>query len=1306
MSNPPHWSQLKKDIQQCLLVEQRSLRNRLYKLQTRAKQNKPFDEGLKNLEIAIAQAKQKRQNRVDNLPDISYPEDLPISQKREVIADAIRKHQVVIVAGETGSGKTTQIPKICLELGRGIAGQIGHTQPRRIAARSVATRIADELKSPLGKDVGYKIRFSDHSQPSTYIKLMTDGILLAEIQHDPLLLKYDTIIIDEAHERSLNIDFLLGYLKNILPKRQDLKVIITSATINTKTFSTFFHDAPVIEVSGRSFPVDIEYLPPSDMEDDASLQAAILKAVDEAEIYDATGDILLFLPGEREIRDTAHALNQHGLRNTEVLPLYSRLSPAEQDKIFKGHTGRRIVLATNVAETSLTVPGIRFVIDSGLARISRYSAKSKVQQLPIEPISQASANQRAGRCGRVAAGICFRLYSEDNFSNRPEHTDPEIRRTNLANVILQMTSLNLGDINQFDFMQPPEKRSIQDGYRLLEELQAIQDGKLTRMGKQLSRLPVDPRLGRMLLEADKQRSLHEVLIIVSALSVQDPKVRPADNRQKADEKHSIFTDKTSDFLSWLKLWDWYHEQKQHLSQNKLRKLCKSHFLSYLRMREWLDLHGQLLGIVRDLKLTPNQQKAEPDAIHQAILSGLLSHVALRFEDDKKKNANKGKGRSEKLYLGARGLKLTPFPASLVRKKPPRWLMAASLLETSRLFAHTIAPIDPTWLEKLAPHLIKRTYSEPHWSKKRAQVCAYETITLYGLPIISKRTVHFGNIDPVVSRELFIRHALVYHEFHSFGKWLKHNKKILAEIENLEAIHRRRDLMSDEQARFDFFETIIPEHVCNGKTFEKWRKQAEKENPRLLFLSKEDLLEDEHHVDEKLYPTHLHIGKLKLKLNYHFDPSQHHDGITVVIPILVLGQLEAETFEWLVPGLLEEKITALIKGLPKSLRKNFVPAPQFAGACVENISFGDGSLLLAISRQLQQMTGVYIPSQDWHTESLPAHLNMRFKLFDKQGKTLAEGDKLGLLQKQYAHLAREDVQEMKHHHFNTQDNITAWDFDELPEVISQQKHGMSIALFPALVDKQTSVAITCFESERAAKQAMRTGLRRLLMLTLHQQVDMLRKNMPNQKELALYYASFGKGEVLREHIISITFDAVFLDGLKSYPRNAKDFQKLLNQGRAKVVKQGSLIAEHALETLKTYASLQQQISAVRAAALQPVVDDIHAQMDKLMGADFVAQTPSQWLNHLPRFIQAASIRLEKAGRNLKQDAEHTAAIQKLWLTYTQKIVEREKHHQNTDELFEFRWRLEELRVSLFAPSLKTSQPVSIKRLEKAWAKLTH
>lgn len=1316
-------SQLASAIQHCAKGQQKPFRNRLKRMHTRLKQRKNIMQGFAQLEKDIQQSQQQLLLRKQNMPAVTYPESLPISQKRQRIADAIRQSQVVIVAGETGSGKTTQIPKICLELGCGMHGMIGHTQPRRIAARSVATRIAAELNSPLGKDVGYKVRFSDHTQGNTYIKLMTDGILLAEIQQDPNLNHYDTIIIDEAHERSLNIDFLLGYLKNILPKRPDLKVIITSATINTERFSEFFNHAPIIEVSGRSFPVNIEYRPVTATDNNAerAFSHALITAVDEAASYDPLGDILIFLPGEREIRDTAHALQEHLMRDTEILPLYSRLSPAEQDRVFKSHHGRRIVLATNVAETSLTVPGIRFVIDSGLARISRYSAQSKVQRLPIEAISQASANQRAGRCGRVAAGVCFRLYSEDEFNQRPEHTDPEIRRTHLGSVILQMMNLGLGDIQAFNFMEPPEKRAISDGYHLLEELQAVEKNTekntLTATGKKLVRMPVDPRLARMLMQAERERSLDEVLIIVAALSVQNPRVRPTDAQSQADEKHRLFRDKTSDFLSWLKLWHWYQELSRQLSKSRLKKICQQHYLVYMRMREWHDLHGQLLIVARELGLRLNQQAATPDAIHKAILAGLLSHVAVKSPD--------------KGFLGARNLKLSIFPGSPLAKKPPQWFMAGSLVETSRLFARTIAPIDPAWLEELAGHLIKRQYSEPHWSSKQAQVLVFGKVSLYGLPIVARRRTGFGAIDPVVSRQLFIRHALVMHEFHCHAPFFKHNQKLLHDIEKMEHKTRRKDLMSEEQVRYDFFDQIIPAHVFSGKLFEQWRKTAEQQQPHLLFLNKAMLLNDLcGDIDLSRFPNVMQINKLKLKLQYRFDssgkadpsgtadPTHKADGVTVRVPMQALGQLDAARFEWLVPGMLEEKLRLLIKGLPKGLRKNFVPAPQFARACAESMTFGEGSLLFAFAKELKRMTGVEVGYRDWNLDALSHHLRMNFAVLNEHGTSIAQGSNLPLLQHQFSAQLREHIQQAGTNADISRTGITRWDFDVLPSSIERQQGRSVMQFYPALVDHQQSVAIALFENEALAHQAMHAGCRRLMMLTLSAQVKLLKQSMPRQREIYLYYATIGNSDDLLDQIICNAFDAVFFDAAtsdvslddatsdheKNYPRSQRDFEHLVQTRKSKVVRQGEAIALYVCEALKAHASLQQSLSQIRSAALKPVVDDIRAQIDQLIYPGFIAQTPARWLAHLPRFMQAAEIRLSRAGPRLKQDQINAGIIQSLWQPYQQEMTQRQQMHLEAQPLHEFRWLLEELRIALFAQSIKTSVPVSAKRLATRWQEM--
>ncbi|ATX82535.1 ATP-dependent helicase HrpA [Mariprofundus ferrinatatus] len=1280
-------------LETCMLTDRRGLSKRLHGLRQRHKQGKPVDRSLAKLAEEIAASTACFSRRTENRPAVTYPEELPVSGKRDEISAAIKAHQVVIIAGETGSGKTTQIPKICIELGRGVAGQIGHTQPRRIAARSVAGRIATELNSRIGEHVGYKVRFSDQTKKSGYIKLMTDGILLAEIQSDPKLLAYDTIIIDEAHERSLNIDFLLGYLRQLLPHRPELKVIITSATINTERFSSFFNNAPVIEVSGRSYPVDIHYRPLQGDEDeqDRALPDAIVEAVDELAGADPLGDILVFLPGEREIREVSEVLHRHTMRDTEIIPLLSRLSPAEQDRVFQSHKGRRIVLATNVAETSLTVPGIRFVIDSGLARISRYSARTKVQRLPIEPISQASANQRSGRCGRIAAGTCIRLYAEDNFNNRPAQTDPEIRRTNLASVILQMSNLGLGDLEKFPFMDAPDKRAIRDGYLLLEELQAVDEAKrLTPIGRRLVRLPVDPRIGRMLLQADRERSLHELLIIAAALSVQDPRLRPMDMQQQADEKHRLFSDPASDFIGWLKLWNWYHEQARHLSRSKLRKLCHERYLSYIRLREWHDLHGQLLGLVREMKMTPNREPASSDEIHRALLAGLLSHVGLY--DQEKRN-----------YLGSRGLRFALFPGSALFKKQPKWVVCGELVETARLYGRTAAAIDPAWLEGLAPHLLKRSYSEPHWSQKRAQVAAYEKVSLYGLAIIGRRHIHYGPVDPKLCRELFIRHALVQFEYRTHAKFMQHNRRLVSELEGLEAKSRRRDLLAEEQAIFDFFDAIVPEGVHSGKLFEQWRKQAEQKKPQLLYLDRHTLL---HHkdaeVDHTAFPDYFSDGPAKLKLGYHFDPTHKADGVTVSVPMAALGGLDANRFDWLVPGMLEEKLVALIKGLPKSLRRNFVPAPQFAKAAAERMAFGEGNLLDEFSRTLGTMTGITPYHSDWNNGALPLHLQMKFRIIGDGGKTVAIGNDLIALQQQFAEASRSSVQSLDAAKEIQREGITRWDLGDLSEAIQVVRKGVQIVLFPALCDCGNSVAIRIFESRHEAQASMRTGLCRLFMLHLHQQVEMLKKSTPQLQKLALQYALIADPATLKDELISAAFDATFMTD--PLPRSEEAFLARLDRGRADIVANARKLADCVSTALTAHTELIAALAASRSPQLKPVVDDIRQQLLRLVYPGFVAATPAEWLYHYPRFIEAAKIRLGKAGRNLKQDGQHTAAIAQLWSHCAARLETLQKTKGDTTAIDAFRWLLEELRVSLFAQELKTSVPVSLKKLESLWQEL--
>ncbi len=1286
-----------------MLAERRSLRKRLLGLQRRSKDGKPIDRGLAEVGRAIEASRQRLAARRAVLPVPEYPEELPVSARRVAIAAAIEEHQVVVVAGETGSGKTTQLPKICLELGRGAAGMIGHTQPRRIAARSVASRIAEELHCELGQAVGYKVRFTERAGENSFIKLMTDGILLAEIQSDPLLERYDTIIIDEAHERSLNIDFLLGYLRQLLPKRPDLKLIITSATINTESFANFFGGAPVVEVSGRTYPVETRYRPLLDEEakKEADPIRGILDAVDEVGRLDPLGDILVFLPGERDIRETAEALGKHRMRETEVIPLFSRLSAAEQDRVFKPHRGRRIVLATNVAETSLTVPGIRFVIDTGYARISRYSHRTKVQRLPIEPVSQASANQRAGRCGRVSAGVCIRLYSEEDFLARPEFTDPEIRRTNLASVILQMMLLGLGDIEQFAFLDAPDKRYITDGFRLLHELGAVDErNRITEDGRRLARLPVDPRIGRMLLAADREASLHEVLIIASALTIQDPRERPLEAQQAADEKHRRFHDEKSDFLAFLNLWDYYHEQARHLSNSKLRKLCRNEFLSYLRMREWHDIHGQLLAQLREMGLTPNKSEASYEAIHRALLAGLLGNIALKDEREQKGPAKKRKPLVE--YLGARNIKLAIFPGSSLAKRAPKWIMAGELVETSRLFARDVAAIDPAWLEGLARHLVKRTYLEPHWEKKPAQVSAFEQVTLYGLLIVPRRRVNYGPIDPQLSRELFIRHALVEGEYRTDAPFFAHNRELLDEVALLEAKSRRRDILVDEETLFAFYDERLPTEIYSGKAFEKWRRQAERENPRLLYLDRESLMQHEAAgITGKRFPEQFDYNGLPLPLEYHFEPGHPADGVTVQLPLAMLAQLKSAPFEWLVPGLLKDKLIAMIKALPKAQRRNFVPAVNYAEAALEAMAPGKGSLPEAFSLQLQRITGVRLAPESWELESLPPHLMMNFRVVDEQGKVLGEGRDLAQLQKRMAGEVRESLQATAVTPWE-REGITAWDFGELPETVEVEQHGLKLKAFPALSDEGETVALRLFESREAADAAHRKGVARLFALENRDKIKYLQKNLPDSKTLCLHYVSVGKCEELTASIIAAAVDAA-LFAEAPLPRTPQQYESLAQAARTALVETANRIASLVGESLASNHRIQKQLKG----AVQPQwinsLADIREQLQRLLAPGFVAAIPAEWLEHLPRYMLALERRLEKLRSDPQRDRRLLLEMQPVWQHYWARCEEKDSCRDS--EMQRFRWLLEELRVSLFAQELKTIETVSAPRLEKMWKQLT-
>ena len=1288
-------------LPEALTADRDGFRRRLNGLRRRAKDGKPYDRGLNALARDVEKSAARRQRRAANVPVPDYPEELPVTARREAIKEAIAENQVVVVAGETGSGKTTQIPKICLDVGRGVDGFIGHTQPRRIAARSVAARIAEELRTEIGHAVGYKVRFSDRFHPDGFIKLMTDGILLAETQGDPDLSQYDTLIIDEAHERSLNIDFLLGYLKRLLPRRPDLKVIITSATIDTERFAQHF-DAPVVEVSGRTYPVEVRYRPleaTDEDEKDQDLQQGIVAAVDELAAEDPRGDILVFLSGEREIRETAEALRKHGLRHTEILPLFSRLSAAEQNRVFQSHAGRRIVLATNVAETSLTVPGIRFVIDPGAARISRYSHRTKVQRLPIEPVAQASANQRAGRCGRVAPGVCIRLYGEQDFQGRPEFTEPEIRRTNLASVILQMQLLGLGDVAEFPFLQPPDKRYINDGYRTLHELGAVDAGnRLTKLGRELARLPLDPRIGRMVLAAREEGSLAEVLVIAAALSIQDPRERPMDAQKEADAAQEPFRDPASDFAGFLRLWEAYHEQARHLSQRKLRRWCRERFISYMRMREWHDTHRQLAAQVKQMGMHPNAAPAEYDALHRALLAGLLSQAAVKTDPE---DGGKSKAKEKGGYTGARGMKLAIFPGSGLAKKPPKWIVAAELVETSRLFARTVAGIQPRWLEELGAHLLKWSYGDPHWERRAGRAVAFAQATLYGLVVVPRRRTDYSKIDPAKAREIFIREALVAGDYATDAAFFRHNQAMREEVDALEAKSRRRDLLVDEATLFAFYDERLPAEVRDAKSFERWRKRVEKDDPKRLFLTREALLQREAgSVTAERFPDRMTVAGVPLALEYRFEPGAADDGVTARIPVAALGQLPPEPFEWLVPGLLEEKATALIRGLPKALRKNFVPAPDFAAACVDALAVAEGALTAALSHQLQRMTGIEVPEAAWQGAELPAHLTMNFRAVSAEGEVLGEARDLGRLQRDLAGAVRESIQESAGGG-HEREAVTDWDFGELAEEVTVEQAGTRLPAYPALVDEDGTVALRLLDTPMKAQQATRAGLRRLFRVQENRRVRDLRKALPGLQPMCLKFAPVGPCEALQEDLVEAVIDQALFGEDPELPRDEAAFAVRRDAARAKLGPLGNALAETIGRALEEYHQARKALGGNIPPAWLHAVSDIQAQLDALVYPGFVLATPPQWREHLPRYLKAARLRMEKVGRNPERDRANALEVQALWKDYAERAERHRREGRDDPELTRYRWMLEELRVSLFAQELGTAMPVSVKRLRQQW-----
>ncbi|WP_423709886.1 ATP-dependent RNA helicase HrpA [Undibacterium sp. WLX3042] len=1267
------------------------------------------------------------------LPVITFSEELPVSGKRAEIAEALQKHQVIIVCGETGSGKTTQLPKICLELGRGRKGLIGHTQPRRIAASSTAKRIAQELNSPLGEHVGFKVRFTDTLSKGASVKLMTDGILLAETQTDPLLRQYDTIIIDEAHERSLNIDFLLGYLKQLLPKRRDLKIIITSATIDAQRFANHFADdsassrgaeprpAPVIEVSGRLYPVEVRYRPVQDTEKDKErdLMTAITDAVDEL-CRIGSGDVLVFLPGEREIRDAAEALRKHHPPHVEILPLFARLSAQEQERVFKVSNARRIILATNVAETSLTVPGIRFVVDTGLARVKRYSYRNKVEQLQVEPIAQSAANQRAGRCGRVSAGVCIRLFDEQEFHQRIRFTEPEILRSSLAAVILRMKSLRLTDVESFPFIEPPPGRAIADGYQLLQELGAMDDSnQLTAVGRQLAKLPLDPRVGRMILAARDNQALQEVLIIAAALSVQDPRDRPMDAQAAADQAHKKFADEKSEFISYLKIWKWFEDAIEHKKTNRqLQDNCRSNFLSQMRLREWREVHSQLLTIVKEQGWRLNETAATYEQLHLSLLTGLLGNIGYKSEE-------------EAHYLGARSIKFYIWPGSSLAKKAGRWIMAAELVDTSRLYGRCIAQIQPEWLEKIGGHLLKKSYGEPRWEKRTGQVSAFERATLYGLVVYSQRRIQYGLYHPVEAREIFIREALVEGEFETRAPFFVHNQKLVREIENLEHKSRRLDVLVDAELIVAFYDKLIPPDVCNAVLFEEWHKEEIKANPKLLHLNKDDLMRHEAAgVTTDLFPKTMQVSGVALQLSYHFEPGSPRDGVTLTVPLFSLNQVSAERCEWLVPGMLKEKVHLLIKSLPQKIRRHCVPLPEYAAGFCERNDFGKGNFLDAVIADIREQKGLLCKTTDFKFETLPVHLTMNFKIVDEHGRQLEMGRNLANLRAEFGGQARESFQKIASAEklalvdaqttaasavsrkgsgniapqkasaaapapVLKQENFTGWTFDSLPELLEVQQGKQTLIGYPALVDKLTHCHIEVFDDPDEAARVHRIGLRRLFALQLKEQVKFLEKNIPGLQQMGMQFMALGSQEELREQIIQTAIERACLQ--QPLPTNSGEFNIRREEGKARLNLLANEIARMAGQILAEYHSLPKKIQGIKAHA--QAAADIQSQLQMLITKRFIADTDFSQLVHFPRYLKAITIRMDK----LRADPARDAKLMAEWNSVAQpwQRTPRKTGADADPKLLEFRWLLEELRVSLFAQELRTPMPVSVKRLQKVW-----
>jgi ATP-dependent helicase HrpA len=1242
-------------------------------------------------EVALAEERVARRRAA--VPVVSYPADLPITARVDDIADALRDHQVVVVAGETGSGKSTQLPKICLQLGRGVHGMIGHTQPRRVAARSVAERVAEELGSEVGAAVGYTVRFTDRVGDTTLVRVMTDGILLAEIQRDRLLSRYDTIIVDEAHERSLNVDFLLGYLTQLLPSRPDLKVVITSATIDTARFADHFGGAPVVEVSGRSFPVDVRYRPFGDAADDDRDQTqAVCDAVDEL-CTEGPGDILVFLSGEREIHDAADALRRLERRGVELLPLYARLSAAEQHRIFQSHPGRRVVLATNVAETSITVPGVRFVVDAGTARISRYSHRLKVQRLPIEAISQASARQRAGRCGRVAPGTCIRLYPEDDFDARPEFTEPEILRTNLAAVILQMTALGLGDVAAFPFVEPPDARAVADGVAVLEELGALdrrergERRRLTPLGRRLAQLPVDPRLGRMVIEAESLGCAREVMVIAAALSIQDPRERPKDALQAANELHARFADESSDFLGLVNLWDHLRTRQRELSSTQFRKLCRAEHLSYLRVREWQDLYSQLRQVAGGLGIRTAGAAAHPDHVHRALLSGLLSQIGMRDPV----------GRE---FTGARNAHFTIGSGSVLAKKPPKWVMAAELVETNRLWARVTARIQPEWAERLADHLVVRTYSEPHWDAGRGAVMAFERVTLYGLPLVTARPVQYGRVDPEVARELFIRHALVEGDWSTDHAFVAENERRVAEVVALEDRVRRRDLLVDDDTIFDFFDARVGADVTSVRHFDQWWKQTRTRTPELLVFPPGFLVDPKAGVaDLADLPTEWHQGDLTFRLSYRYTPGSPLDGVTVHIPLAVLHQVDPGGFDWFVPAWRDDLVTALLRSLPKPIRRHVVPVPDHVDAFLDVTTSAAGPLVEVLSQFLARRTGEAVPAEAFTLDRVPEHLRFTYLVEDADGRPLAYGKTLRALQHRLRAKARRAVADAA---AIEQNGLVAWSFGDLPREVEVQQGGHVVRGYPTLVDEGDSVAVRIVTTPAEQARLLPFGLRRLLLLTLPSPQRALRRLVGNDLELALARTAYGSVAELLDDCTVATVDVLIgRHGEAVWDEAA--FAALSGSVRDDLVEVGMAVVRNAERVIAAAAAVEARLDRLTGPAVAPAVLDARSEAYALVRPGFVTAAGAQRLADLVRYLTAIERRLDKLPGDLARDTERMRRVQAVERAFDDAVGALPRG-QRTDEVERVRWMLEELRVSTFAQTLGTNGPVSEQRVRKALANL--